>query len=79
MLSQLFNYDEQVEPILQVLVGKTIEQALIEVLEEEEIAGLKEQQQRFVELRNSERAERQRLEEEDRRLREEKVGIDFIV
>lgn len=61
------------QPILEVLVGKTIEQALMEVLEEEEIAALKEQQRKFLELRAMEKAETRRLEEQERRLREEKV------
>lgn len=60
-----------------MLVGKTIEQALIEVLEEEEIAALKEQQRRFLELRMAEKAEEQRLAEEERRRREEKVDFLF--
>lgn len=70
---QLFDFDFEVQPILEVLVGKTIEQALMEVLEEEEIAALKEQQRKFLELRAMEKAETRRLEEQERRLREEKV------
>lgn len=69
---ELFDYDTEVQPILEVLVGKTVEQALIEVLEEEEIAALKEQQRRFLELRMAEKAEEQRLVEEERRRKEEK-------
>jgi uncharacterized protein YheU (UPF0270 family) len=61
-----------VKPILEVLVGKTIEQALIEVMEEEELAELRKQQREFEELRNAEKVEQQRLEEQERRLREEK-------
>ncbi|XP_046753826.1 radial spoke head protein 3 homolog B isoform X2 [Diprion similis] len=68
----LFDYDVEVQPILEVLVGKTIEQSLIEVLEEEEVAALREQQRKFLELRDAEKAEAQRLEEQERRLREEK-------
>ncbi|XP_044597291.1 radial spoke head protein 3 homolog isoform X2 [Cotesia glomerata] len=68
----LFDFDVEVQPILEVLVGKTIEQALIEVLEEEELAALKEQQRRFHELRATEKVEKLRLEEQERRLREEK-------
>ncbi|XP_047352168.1 uncharacterized protein LOC124950058 isoform X3 [Vespa velutina] len=68
----LFDFDLEVQPILEVIVGKTIEQALIEVLEEEEIAALREQQRRFRELRAAERAEAKRLKEQERRLREEK-------
>ncbi|XP_067214611.1 radial spoke head protein 3 homolog isoform X2 [Linepithema humile] len=69
---ELFDFDTEVQPILELLVGKTIEQALIEVLEEEEIAALKEQQRRFLELHAAEKAEEQRLAEEERRRREEK-------
>ena len=37
----LFDYENEVEPILQVLVGKSIEHARIEVLEEYETGVLK--------------------------------------
>ena len=37
----LFKFDLEVEPILEVLVGKTLEQSLIEVQEEEELAHLR--------------------------------------
>lgn len=59
---------------MEVLVGKTIEQSLLEVMEEEELACLRTQQRVFQELRNNELAEVQRLEEQERRRREEKVG-----
>ena len=42
--TQLFNFDLEVRPILEVLVGKTVEQALLEVMEEEELASLRAQQ-----------------------------------
>jgi len=68
----LFDFLTEVKPILEVLVGKTIEQSLIEVMEEEELAELRKQQREFEELRNAEKVEQQRLEEQERRLREEK-------
>ncbi|KAG5889077.1 hypothetical protein JTB14_004921 [Gonioctena quinquepunctata] len=68
----LFDFDMEVQPILEVLVGKTIEQALIEVLEEEELAALREQQRRFLEIRAAETAEALRLEEREKRLTLEK-------
>ncbi|XP_076255056.1 radial spoke head protein 3 isoform X2 [Rhynchophorus ferrugineus] len=68
----LFDFDMEVQPILEVLVGKTVEQALIEVLEEEELAALREQQRRFLELRATETAEALRLEEREKRLVKEK-------
>lgn len=69
---ELFDFDIEVKPILEVLVGKTIEQALLEVMEEEELAKLLAHQRAYAELRNAELAEVQRLEEQDRRYREEK-------
>ncbi|KAL8186012.1 UNVERIFIED_CONTAM: Radial spoke head protein 3 [Gekko kuhli] len=70
---ELFDFDLEVKPILAVLVGKTIEQALLEVTEEEEIANLRAHQSAFHELRNAEKAEVQRLEEQERRHKEEKA------
>ncbi|XP_072218440.1 radial spoke head protein 3 homolog [Leuresthes tenuis] len=69
---ELFDFDMEVQPVLEVLVGKTIEQSLLEVMEEEELACLRAQQRAFEELRNNELAEVQRLEEQERRHNEEK-------
>lgn len=74
LVVQLFVFDVEVQPMLEVLVGKTVEQALLEVMEEEELANLRSQQRAFQELRNTELVEQQRLEEQERRHREEKVG-----
>ncbi|XP_068794674.1 radial spoke head protein 3 homolog isoform X2 [Struthio camelus] len=69
---ELFDFDVEVKPMLEVLIGKTIEQALLEVMEEEELANLWAHQRAYGELRNAELAEVQRLEEQERRYREEK-------
>ncbi|XP_063145578.1 radial spoke head protein 3 homolog B-like [Candoia aspera] len=69
---ELFDFDIEVRPMLEVLVGKTIEQALLEVAEEEELANLQAHQYAFHEMRAAELAEVQRLEEQERRHREEK-------
>ncbi|XP_041952237.1 radial spoke head protein 3 homolog [Alosa sapidissima] len=69
---ELFDFDVEVRPLLEVLVGKTMEQSLLEVREEEELASLRAQQRAFLELRNAELVEVQRLEEQERRHREEK-------
>ncbi|XP_066229014.1 radial spoke head protein 3 homolog [Saccopteryx leptura] len=69
---ELFDFDLEVKPMLEVLVGKVIEQSLLEVLEEEELANLMASQHAYQELRNLELAEVQRLEEQERRHREEK-------
>lgn len=69
---ELFDFDLESKPILEVLVGKTIEQAMMEVMEEEELDRLRDHQVKFEELRNAELIETQRLEEQARRRREEK-------
>jgi hypothetical protein len=51
------DFDIEVKPILEVLVGKTVEQALLEVMEEEELSNLRSQQRAFEELRNAELVE----------------------
>lgn len=68
----LFNFDLEVKPILEVIVGKTVEQSLLEVMEEEELENLREQQRRFHEARKREQLATQRLEEQERRLTDER-------
>ena len=41
---ELFDFDFEVVPILEILVGKTIEQSLMEVHEEEELHVLRKHQ-----------------------------------
>lgn len=68
----LFNFAVEVEPILEVLVGKTLEQAMDEVLEEEELANIRKHRAAFEQQRNIELAEVQRLEAEEQRRKAEK-------
>ncbi|KAM3876119.1 radial spoke head protein 3 homolog B-like [Diretmus argenteus] len=63
---ELFDFDREVQPVLEVLVGKTLEQSLLEVMEEEELACMRAQLKASKELRNVELAEVQRLEEKER-------------
>ncbi|KAI1897712.1 hypothetical protein AGOR_G00086100 [Albula goreensis] len=69
---ELFDFDLEVRPLLETLVGKTVEQSLQEVMEEEELASLRAQQRAYEELHNLELVQVQRLEERERRHREEK-------
>jgi len=69
----LFDFDSEVEPILEVLVGKTLEQSMMEVMEEEELANMRAHQEHFEQIRNAELAETQRLEEGEKRRSEEKA------
>jgi radial spoke head protein 3 len=41
---ELFDFDYEVEPILEVLVGKILEQSMMEVMEEEEMDNLRRHQ-----------------------------------
>lgn len=68
----LFNFDLEVEPILEVLVGKTLHVAMLEALQEEELEAIRLQQEEYEAIRNVEIAEVQRLEAELRRKTQEK-------
>ena len=68
---ELFDFNEEVEPILNVLMSKVLEQSRMEVLEEEEIKEMKEKQRYFEETRNRELMEVQKLEESETRRRKE--------
>ncbi|KAF0764043.1 hypothetical protein AaE_003123 [Aphanomyces astaci] len=70
----LFDFDLEVAPILEVLVGKTLEVSVMEVLEEEEVKELRTRQDIFEQARNAELAERKQ-EEKTRRLEEEKARV----
>ncbi|XP_055014714.1 radial spoke head protein 3 homolog [Boleophthalmus pectinirostris] len=69
---ELFDFDREVQGLLEVLVGKVMEQSLLEVMEEEELASLRAQQRDFEEKRNAHLCEVQRLQEQERRHTEEK-------
>lgn len=70
---ELFDFDAEVQPILETLIGRTLQQALTEVIHEEEIAELREQQQKMLASREAEMAELRRLEQQEDRLQGEKV------
>lgn len=73
----LFDFDLEVEPILEVLVGKTLEIGMLEVLEENELREIRHRQEMFEQSRNAELAEVQRLEAEaKRRFAEKQRRID---
>jgi hypothetical protein len=68
----LFDFDTEVEPLLEVMVGKTLEQAMLEVLQEEELEAMRQQQLEFEQRRKEEAMESQRLEAAEKRKFEEK-------
>lgn len=70
---ELFDFDLEVKPILEVIVGKTLEQSMMEVMEEEELDTLRDHQIEYEELRKAELIETQRMEEQARRRQDEKL------
>jgi hypothetical protein len=70
--NDLCDYNLAVEPILEVVVGKCLEQGLMEVLHEEEMKRLKRVKQAYEEERSVEQAEAQRLQQESERKHAEK-------
>jgi hypothetical protein len=68
----LFDFNLEVQPILEVLVGKTLHVAMLELMQEEELEAIRSQQVQFEGIRNIELAEVQRLEAEARRKTQEK-------
>ncbi|XP_034237768.1 radial spoke head protein 3 homolog [Thrips palmi] len=69
---ELFDFDDEVTPVLEVLVGRTVEQALVEVLEEEETAATHKHRARLEEARLQQLEEQARLQDMERRLQLEK-------
>jgi hypothetical protein len=65
--NELFLFDDEVEPILSVLCGKTLEQARMEVLEEEEIREMREQQHHFKRIQNAENTDISRMEQTEKK------------
>ena len=51
---ELFNFDRDVQPLLTVVVGKTLEQSLLEIEQEDEIANLREAKLMYSKKNNDE-------------------------
>lgn len=68
---ELFDFDAEVEPILEVLVGKTLERSMMEVLEDEELDAMKKHQEYFQQVREQELIEVQRMEAAEQRRQDE--------
>jgi hypothetical protein len=69
---ELFHFDYEVDPILEVVVGKVLEQSLMEVVEEEELAAMKAAQAHFEQIRHEELVITQRMEAAEIRKTEER-------
>ncbi len=65
---ELFDFNKEVAPMLNVLIQKTLDQARMEVLEEKELAIIKAQSKEYQEIRNAELIEAQRFEAAEARV-----------
>ena len=65
--NELFLFEDEVEPILSVLCGKTLEIARMEVLQEEELAEMGRQQESYAKMRQNEEKEFQQSEEAEQK------------
>ncbi|KAK2964602.1 putative Flagellar radial spoke protein 3 [Blattamonas nauphoetae] len=80
----LFDFDYECEPLLEVLIGKTLEQSLLEVLEEEEIRKVQQHRTEMQQIRNAElqaqqemeNAQMRRFEEKERRKQQQRERIE---
>jgi isocitrate dehydrogenase kinase/phosphatase len=68
---ELFDFNLEAAPILQVLIGKTLEQARIEVIEEYECALLLKHRKEYKRLRGAELMLTQKQEAKTKRTVEE--------
>ena len=51
----LFDFDQDVQPLLTVIVGKTLEQSLLELEQEQEIENLRQDKLMYSKKRKSEK------------------------
>lgn len=63
--NEIFIFDDDVEPLLSVLCGKTLEIARSEVLEEEELREMTRQQTQFNNMLKIENQDFRKMEEEE--------------
>ena len=68
---ELFDFNREVEPMLNTLIEKTLEQAQMEVLEEYELSLIEAQSKEYQEVRNAELIEAQRMEAAEDRIAQE--------
>ena len=70
--SEVFDLEFELQPIVSIIVSKTLEQSLMEVLDEEELRMIQKHKEAIEHQRNVELADIQRLEEAEKRKFQEK-------
>ena len=71
--SDLFNFDYEVQPLVQILVSKTIEDSRREVLEEEELEEMEKEKQKYKKLNQEDEQRIKKIEENERQRYEERL------
>lgn len=69
----LFNFDEEVSPLVNVIISKTLEESRREVLEEEERAEIKAQTKLYEEIEKEDQRRVERLESKEKERYEQKL------
>lgn len=62
-INELYNFDEEVQPILDALVEMTMKQALTEFMQEEEMAELQKDTEKYLTFKELKNSELKRLEQ----------------
>ena len=68
---ELFNFDYEVQPIVEALLNKVIETSRMELYEEKELAEKEVEKKNYERQRHARLAEAQKLEANETRLKEE--------
>lgn len=72
----LFDYDREVQPILNVLLTKTVEQSILEVEEEAELDEIQKYQSEWDSRRDAERADwKQEVKKEITRIKQKNKAV----
>ena len=69
---ELFDFNKEVCPVVENIVNKILEQALLETMEEEELEALRDQQRAYEELRRQELLRLQRLVDREQKVQNER-------
>ena len=64
----LFCFDEEVQPLVHIIVSKTLEESRREVLEEEELKHIKEQQAKYKKLNEANNNRIKSIEEKEKKI-----------
>ena len=71
-VKEVFDFDAEVEPILEVITGKVIQRSVAEIIEEQELKQIESQEKKFQQERNTRLAKLQNEKKKQLRLQKER-------